>query len=33
MQEKINGLKGQIYLAHLDVVKENFWNKKFIDYE
>ena len=33
MEEKINGLKGQIYLAHLDVVKDSFWNKEFIDYE
>ena len=33
MQEKINGFKGQIYLAHMDVVKDSFWNKEFIDYE
>ena len=33
MEEKINELKGQIYIAHLDVVKESFWNKEFIDYE
>ena len=33
MEEKINGLKGQIYVAHLDVVKDSFWNKEFIDYE
>ena len=33
MEEKINGLKGQIYVAHLDVVKDSFWNKEFIDFE
>ena len=33
MEEKIKGLKGQLYIAHLDVVKESFWNKEFIDYE
>jgi tRNA(His) guanylyltransferase len=33
MEEKLNGLKGQIYLAHLDVVKDSFWNKELIDYE
>ena len=30
MEEKIKGLKGQLYIAHLDVVKESFWNKEFI---
>ena len=33
MEEKINALKGQIYIAHLDVVKDSFWNKELIDYE
>ena len=33
MEEKLNELKGQIYLAHLDVVKDSFWNKELIDYE
>ena len=33
MEEKINALKGQIYVAHLDVVKDSFWNKELIDYE
>ena len=33
MKEKIEGLKGQIYIAHLDVVKDSFWDKEFIDYE
>ena len=32
MEEKINALKGQIYVAHLDVVKDSFWNKELIDY-
>ena len=33
MEDKIRRLKGQLYIAHLDVVKESFWNKEFIDYE
>ena len=33
MEEKINALKGQIYVAHLDVVKDSFWDKELIDYE
>ena len=33
MEEKINSLKGQIYVAHLDVVKDSFWDKELIDYE
>ena len=33
MEEKINGLKGQINIAHLDVVKDSFWNKELIDFE
>jgi tRNA(His) guanylyltransferase len=32
IEEKINALKGQIYVAHLDVVKDSFWNKELIDY-
>ena len=32
MEDKINALKGQIYVAHLDVVKDSFWNKELIDY-
>ena len=33
MEEKIKELKGQIYISHMDVVKDDFWNKEFIDYE
>ena len=33
MEEKIKGLRGQIYVAHLDVVKDSFWDKEFVDYE
>ena len=32
MEEKIMGLKGQIYVAHLDVVKDSFWDKELIDF-
>ena len=33
MEEKIMGLKGQIYVAHLDVVKDSFWDKELIDFD
>ena len=33
MEEKIKELKGQIYIAHMDVVKDAFWDKEFIDFE
>ena len=32
MEEKIKSIKGQIYLAHLDLVKDSFWNNELIDY-
>ena len=33
MEDKINDFKGKIYVAHLDVVKDSFWNKELIDFE
>ena len=33
MEEKINDFKGKIYVAHMDVVKDSFWNKELIDFE
>ena len=33
MEDKIKNLKGQIYVTHKDVVKDDFWNKEIIDFE
>ena len=33
MEEKIKELKGQLYIAHRDVIKESFWNEELIDYK
>ena len=32
MKEKVKQLKGCIYITHLDVIKESFWNPDLIDY-